>query len=67
MPMQALVSLLLIPWGIHPLPKFLLLVLLTLAGSLALYEILKRIRWIRPLFGMKWTRRRSPRSSIEHL
>jgi surface polysaccharide O-acyltransferase-like enzyme len=62
MPMQALVSLLLIPWGIHPLPKFLLLVLLTLAGSLALYEILKRIRWIRPLFGMKWTRHRSPRS-----
>ncbi|MEM9886729.1 MAG: acyltransferase family protein [Bacteroidota bacterium] len=35
------------------LPKFLLLVLGTFLGSWLLFEITRRIRWIRPLFGMK--------------
>ena len=59
LPVQAFVSSFLMPLGIHPLPKFFLLVALTISGSLGLYEIVKRIRWVRLLFGMKWTRRKS--------
>jgi len=59
LPVQAFVSSFLMPVGIPPLPKFLLLVVLTLIGSLGLYQIAKRLCWIRPLFGMEWTCRRS--------
>jgi len=53
LPVQLFVSSFLMPLGIHPLPKFFLLVVLTLIGSLGLYEIIKRIRWFRLLFGIK--------------
>ena len=52
LPVQLLVSSFLMPLGIHPLPKFLLLLVSTIIGSVGLYQIAKRICWIRPLFGM---------------
>ncbi|HET9054846.1 MAG TPA: acyltransferase, partial [Cyclobacteriaceae bacterium] len=33
--------------------KFVLVLLITLAGSLGMYEIIRRIKWVRPLFGLK--------------
>lgn len=53
LPVQLFVSSFILPLGIHPLPKLFLLVVLTLSGSLGLYEIVKRIRWVRALFGMR--------------
>jgi len=53
-PVQIFVSSFLMPLGIHAFPKFLLLVMLTLGGSIGLYEIIKRIPWIRSLLGMEW-------------
>jgi len=50
---QLFLSSFILPLGIHPLPKFFLLVVLTLIGSLGLYEIVKRIRWFRLLFGIR--------------
>jgi peptidoglycan/LPS O-acetylase OafA/YrhL len=41
------------PLSISPLPEGLLLVALTLAACFAGYEIVRRIRWLRPLFGLK--------------
>lgn len=59
LPVQVFVSSFLLPIGIHPLSKFVLLVVLTLIGSLGLYQIVKRMCWVRPLFGMGWTCRRN--------
>jgi len=55
LPVQVLVSSFLIPMGIPPFPKFLLLLALTLIGSMGLYLIVRRICWLRPLLGMEWT------------
>jgi len=33
--------------------KFLFVLLITLGGSLATYEAIRRLRWLRPLFGLK--------------
>jgi hypothetical protein len=45
------------PLAIPALPEGLLLVALTLAACFAGYEIVRRIRWLRPLFGLKLERR----------
>jgi len=55
LPVQVFVSSFLMPMGIHPLPKFLLLLVLTIIGSVGLCQVAKRICWIRPLLGMEWT------------
>jgi glucan biosynthesis protein C len=41
------------PLSIPSLPEGLLLVALTLTACFAGYEIVRRIRWLRPLFGLK--------------
>ena len=49
-----LASLFVFPMGIPPLAKLAVVVLLTFAGCLISYEFLiRRINWIRPLFGLK--------------
>lgn len=45
------------PFGIAPLPEGLLLVALTFAACFGGYEIIRRVGWLRPLFGL---RRRAP-------
>lgn len=35
--------------------KFVLVLLITLTGCLGTYEVIRRIKWIRPLFGLKYT------------
>lgn len=58
MPVQFLLALVILPLPLAAVLKLLLLLTGTLGGSLLLYEVLlKRIRWIRPLFGMKTTPR----------
>ncbi len=47
-------SFLILPLDIHPAAKFLLVIAFTSAGCFTLYDlIIKRIRFIRPLFGLK--------------
>jgi len=58
LPVHLLVSSFLMPMSIHPLPKFLVLVVFTLSGSLGLYELVKRIPGIRLLLGVGRTCRR---------
>ncbi|HEX7801296.1 MAG TPA: acyltransferase family protein [Pseudoxanthomonas sp.] len=41
------------PLDIPPLPEGLLLVVATFAACFGGYEIIKRVRWLRPLFGLK--------------
>jgi peptidoglycan/LPS O-acetylase OafA/YrhL len=57
MPVQFALAYFLIPTGLPAAAKLILLTIGTFAGSFALYEILKRLNWIRPLFGMKFQRR----------
>ncbi|NLG60280.1 MAG: acyltransferase family protein [Gammaproteobacteria bacterium] len=51
------------PLGLAPGPEGLLLVLLTFGLSFAGYEAVRRVRWLRPLFGL----RREPASSTSLL
>ncbi len=53
MPVQFALSYFLIPLSWPAWAKLLVLVSATFAISILLYEAIKRIRWIRPLFGMK--------------
>ena len=54
LPVQFGLSHLVIPLALLPPVKLLLILAGTLAVSLVVYELLiKRARWIRPLFGMK--------------
>jgi len=49
-----LASLLIFPLGIDVRLKFILVLLITVAGSIAFYEfIIRRINFFRPLFGLK--------------
>jgi surface polysaccharide O-acyltransferase-like enzyme len=41
------------PLGLHPLVEGPLLVLATLLACLLGYEVVRRVRWLRPLFGLK--------------
>lgn len=55
LPIQFLLALFILPLSLSAGAKFFLLLAGTLGGSLLLYELLlKRIRWIRPLFGLKF-------------
>ena len=54
MPLQYFFSYYIIPLSLPAAMKLLLLLVLTFGGSLVLYEFaLKRIKWVRPLFGLK--------------
>ena len=54
MPLQYFFSCYIIPLSLSAAMKLLLLLVLTFGGSLVLYEFaLKRIKWVRPLFGLK--------------
>lgn len=48
------------PWGLPAIPEALLLVTITLGGSFAVYEIVRRIGPIRPLWGLKPLARATP-------
>lgn len=51
-------AILIFPLDIPEVAKFLLLVLFTVALSIGLYEIIRRIPFLRPLFGLKLNKRR---------
>ena len=53
MPLQQFLSTFLIPTSLSPYIKFSLLVSLTLLGSFFLFELVKRVKIIRPLFGLR--------------
>lgn len=53
MPIQFLFSSLIFPLVIPAVPKLILLLLATYGGGLLIYEMVKKIKWARPLFGMK--------------
>jgi len=55
MPLQSLLSYLIMPTKISLLLKLNLLIIGTLFCSIFLYEIIKRMNWIRPIFGLKKT------------
>ena len=49
-----LASLVIFPLGIHPFAKLVAVIIATFAGCFTSYEFLiRRISWIRPLFGLK--------------
>jgi peptidoglycan/LPS O-acetylase OafA/YrhL len=57
LPLQYLYSYFIFPLSIPAIAKLVLVLALTLGSSLAMYElIIRRARWIRPLFGMKLKR-----------
>ncbi len=47
-------SLLIFPLELDVRIKFILVLLITIGGCFSAYEIIRRIKWIRPLFGLKW-------------
>jgi len=53
-PIQYGISYVLFPTALPPMLKFIILVGGTLALSFLLFEIVKRINYLRPLFGLKW-------------
>ncbi len=53
-------SVLILPLNIHVIIKFILLVVFTFIGSIILYDlILRRISFLRPLFGLKGTHKKT--------
>lgn len=52
-------SVLILPLDIPTTAKFILIVIATFSGCFALYEFIRRIRVLRPLFGLKTKRRES--------
>lgn len=54
LPIQFLLAVLILPLSLSAGVKLLLLLVGTFGVSLLLYELLKRVRWIRPLFGLKF-------------
>ena len=55
MPLQAILSYLIMPIKLPSLLKLNILIIGTLLCSFFLYEIIKRMNWIRPIFGLKKT------------
>ena len=54
MPLQFFFSLFIIPWEIPAILKLILIIMTTLISSFAIYDlVIKRLKWIRPLFGLK--------------
>lgn len=54
LPVQYAISYYLIPTALPAVAKLAILIISTFAISFALYELTRRIPWVRPLFGMKW-------------
>jgi len=50
-------SLWIFPLSLDVRIKFVLVLLATVGGCLVTYEIIRRIKWIRPLFGVAFTER----------
>lgn len=50
-------SLLIFPLSLDVRIKFVLVLLITVAGCFGTYEIIRRIKWIRPLFGLRLNER----------
>ncbi|MEL7534581.1 MAG: acyltransferase family protein [Bacteroidota bacterium] len=57
-----LASYFLFPSGISAWWAFALVLVLTLVGCYATYELIRRIKWLRPLFGLKITNRQETKS-----
>ena len=55
MPLQSLLSYLIVPTKVPLLLKLNFIIIGTLFCSIFLYEIIKRMKWIRPIFGLKKT------------
>ena len=54
MPLQFFFSLFIIPLDIPAILKLILIIMSTLISSFTIYDlIIKRLKWIRPLFGLK--------------
>lgn len=58
LPIQFILAIFIFSLPVPGVVQFVLLLLGTFGVSLLLYEIIKRIRWLRPLFGIKWKTRR---------
>ena len=58
LPLQSLFAFYIIPLALPALLKLALLLVLTFGVSVMLYEVIKRLTWLRPLFGM--TRQQTP-------
>lgn len=56
--------LLILPMALETYMKFLLIVLFTFVGCYLLYEIIKRISFVRPLFGLKIQQRTTDKTLI---
>ena len=56
------------PLGMAPLPEGLLLVALTVALCFGAYELIRRVGWLRPLFGLKMRAkvRHTPAAGVAH-
>lgn len=50
-------ALLIFPLAIPVQLKFVILLLITFAGCFLCYEVIRRIKWLRPLFGLKFSSR----------
>ena len=50
-------SMLIFPLTMDVRIQFVLVLLITLVGCFASYEVIRRIKWIRPLFGLSWRKR----------
>ncbi|MEQ8478047.1 acyltransferase family protein [Fulvivirga sp.] len=48
-----LASWLIFPWEIAALIKFALVIIITFIGCFVTYELIGRVKWLRPLFGLK--------------
>jgi hypothetical protein len=55
-----LASYLLFPTSLPVWSAFALVLLLTLAGCYASFELIRRVKWLRPLFGLK------PLKAVQH-
>jgi glucan biosynthesis protein C len=55
-PIQYAISYYLMPVAISAMAKLGILLIGTFVGCFLIYEIVRRIKWIRPLFGMKLER-----------
>ncbi|HNC29644.1 MAG TPA: acyltransferase family protein [Cyclobacteriaceae bacterium] len=52
-------SVLIFPLSLDVRIKFVLVLLITAGGCFACYEIIRRIKWLRPLFGLKFSEKNS--------
>lgn len=48
------------PLALGPVIEPLVIIVLTFGGCMVIYEVVRRIRWVRPLFGLKWANHPGP-------